>query len=60
MTIEQFRELRPEDQTHEICLEAVKRNGYSLQFVEDQTHEICIEAVKRNGYTLQYVKDQNT
>ena len=42
----------------EHCLEAVKRNGYSLRFVKNQTDEICLEAVKRNGYSLQYVKNQ--
>ena len=37
------------------ALEAVKRNGYALQYVKDQTEAICLEAVKRNGYALQYV-----
>ena len=42
----------------EECLEAVKQNGYALQFVKDQTEEICLVAVKQNGNVLRYVKDQ--
>ena len=37
------------------ALEAVKRNGYALQYVKDQTEAVCLEAVKRNGDALQYV-----
>ena len=44
------------DEKH--CLEAVKQNGYTLQYVKEQTEEICLEAVKQNGYVLQYVKEQ--
>ena len=40
------------------CLEAVKQNGYYLQYVKEQTDEICLEAVKQNGDSLQYVKEQ--
>ena len=40
------------------CLEAVKEDGWALQFVKEQTREICLEAVKQNGYALEYVKDQ--
>ena len=39
-------------------IEAVKRNGYALQYVKDQTEQVCIEAVKRNGFALRYVKEQ--
>ena len=38
------------------ALEAVKQNGYSLQYVKDQTETICLEAVKQDGYSLRYVK----
>ena len=40
------------------ALEAVKKNGYALQFVNEQTPEICLEAVKENGYALQFVNEQ--
>jgi hypothetical protein len=39
-------------------LEAVKENGWALQFVQNQTPEICLEAVKQNGYALEHVKNQ--
>ena len=45
-------------QTEKICIEAVKQNGYALDYVKDQTETICIEAVKQNGDALQYVKNQ--
>ena len=47
------------NQTDEICLEAVKQNGFALQFVKNQTDKICMEAVKQDGYALQYVKKSN-
>ena len=37
------------------ALEAVKQNGYALQYVREQTPEMCIEAVKQNGDALRYV-----
>lgn len=37
------------------AIEAVKQNGYSLQYVKEQTSEICLEAVKRNELSLRYV-----
>ncbi len=40
------------------CLEAVKEDGYNLEYVINQTPEICLEAVKINGNALQYVKEQ--
>ena len=41
------------------CLEAVKQNGFALQYVKEQTPEICLEAVKQNELALRYVKDIN-
>lgn len=45
-------------QTPMLCLEAVKKNGMSLQFVREQTDEICLEAVKQNEFALRYVKER--
>ena len=44
----------------EICLEAVKQNGLSLQFAKEYllNEEICLEAIKQNGMSLQYVEKQ--
>ena len=40
------------------ALEAVKKNGYALMYVNEQTPEICLEAVKEDGYALQFVNEQ--
>jgi hypothetical protein len=45
-------------QTPELCLEAVKQNGYALYYVKKQAPELCLEAVKQNGYALKHVKKQ--
>ena len=42
----------------DVCLEAVKKNGFALQYVKNQTPDICLEAVKQNGLALRYVKEQ--
>lgn len=36
-------------QTPELCLEAVKQNGWALGYVREQTPELCMEAVKNDG-----------
>ena len=38
------------------ALEAVKKDGYALQYVKEQTPEIALEAVKKDGGALQFVK----
>jgi hypothetical protein len=48
-------------ETAEQCLEAVKQNGYALEYVPDEfkTAEMYLEAVKQDSrYTLQYVPDE--
>jgi len=47
-----------DNQTEEICLNAVRENGYDLQYVKYQTMEICMAAVQQNGLVLCYVKQQ--
>jgi len=39
-------------------IEIVKKNGFTLKYVNEQTEEICLEAVKQNGLALEYVKEQ--
>ncbi len=46
------------EQTDELCMQAVKQNGYALEFVKNQTDELCMQAVKQNGCSLKYVKNQ--
>ena len=38
-----------------MCLKAVERNGYALQYVKEQTEAVCLKAVESNGYALRYV-----
>ena len=40
------------------AMNAVKQNGYALQYVTEQTEQICLEAVKQNGDALRYVNEQ--
>ena len=44
--------------TEEESLKAVRKNGFTVQYVKNQTDEICLEAVKKNGHALAYVKNQ--
>ena len=37
------------------ALEAVKQNGYALQYVKEQSEAVCLEAVKQTGDALRYV-----
>jgi hypothetical protein len=47
------------EQTLEICLEAVKNNGFALIFVKKQTPKICLEAFKQDCNALQYINDES-
>jgi len=40
-------------QTPEICLAAVKQDGFSLKFIEKQTPEICLAAVIQEPHALE-------
>ncbi len=46
------------NQTKELCLLAVRKNGTNIRYVKEQTPELCMEAVKQGGLSLKYVKDQ--
>ena len=35
-----------ENQPKELCVEAIKRNYDSLEFIKEQTPEICMMAIK--------------
>ena len=41
-----------------VCLKAVERNGYALQYVKEQTEAMCLKAVEQDGDALRYVKEQ--
>lgn len=50
-------------QTPEICLEAVRKNGLTLQWVKIKNHEIyrdiCLAAVRQNGLALKWVRPEH-
>ena len=41
--------------TKEMQLEAVKRDGYSIQFILNPDKEVQLAAVERNGQSIQYI-----
>ncbi len=47
-----------QNQTEDICTEAVRQNGYALNFVKIQTENICLAAVEENKSALQYVENK--
>lgn len=46
------------NQTEEICLAAVQKDGRALKYVKQQTPEICLAAVNERGIAVKYVKNQ--
>lgn len=46
------------EQVPELCLFAVKCNGWAIQRIKEQTPELCMEAVKQNPMVIQCVKEQ--
>ena len=47
-----------DNQTSEICINAVKNRSEALKYVKEQTTEICIASVQNHGNALAYVKNQ--
>lgn len=39
-------------------MEAVKQDGFALEYVKRQTHKLCLEAIKQDGHALNFVKKQ--
>jgi hypothetical protein len=42
----------------EFCIEAIKLNKNSLEFIKNQNNDLCLEAVKCNGSDLKYIINQ--
>ena len=42
-------------QTENICLEAVKHDGFTLKYIQKKTKDICSEAMKQNSNSIQYI-----
>ena len=38
-------------------IEAVKKNGCSIQYIKDPSDKVKLESVKNNGDSIQYIKD---
>lgn len=45
-----------DEQPPEICLTAVRQDGYALQSVKEQTPEICLAVVGQNPEAVKYIK----
>lgn len=39
-----------------VQLEAVKEDGFSIQFIKNPSQEVQLEAVKQDGFSIQYIK----
>jgi hypothetical protein len=39
------------------CLQSVKQNGLSLEYISNQTPEICSQALKQNTDAIKYIND---
>jgi hypothetical protein len=50
---------RIKDQTHELCLAAVKQSGEAVRLVNQQTEDICLAAVQQTPLALQHCKILN-
>ena len=44
------------NQTREICLEAVKRCGWALEYVENQIGEVCLVALLQDSRSYKYIE----
>jgi hypothetical protein len=40
-----------------VQLEAVRQNGWAIQFIKDPSEEVQLEAVRQNGYAIRFIKD---
>jgi len=47
-----------EVQTEEMCLAAVRQNGWLLRYVHVKTPELCLAAVQQDGLALEYVPEE--
>ena len=41
----------------ELQLEAVKQNGWAIQYIENPSKKVQLEAIKQNGYAIKYIKN---
>lgn len=48
----------PPQRRWDVCVVAVKQNGWALLHVREQTPPVCLAAVRNRGYVLSAVKKQ--
>ena len=46
-------------QTHQMCLEAVRKDGIILQYVLEKTEDICVAAVTQNVKSFRFVSNKS-
>ena len=46
------------EQTYDMCMAVVLKNGLALRFVKEQTHDMCMAVVSKEWYALPYVVDK--
>lgn len=57
--IKQYEEmLKNEEQTEQICLEAVRLDGLLLKHIKNQTLEMATIAIKQNKDAVEFVSDE--
>jgi hypothetical protein len=44
-----------EQENHQ--LEAVKQDGYAIQYIKNPSEQVQLEAIKQNGYAIQFIKN---
>lgn len=54
-----YIKLLKNNQSNELCLEAVEYYGLLLRYIHKPTEEICLAAVQQCGLALKYVVCQN-
>ncbi|HRN71455.1 MAG TPA: DUF4116 domain-containing protein [Candidatus Woesebacteria bacterium] len=43
--------------SEKVQLEAVKENGWAIQYIKNPSEKLQLEAVKQNGYVIRYIKN---
>ena len=46
-----------ENENEQEQLEAVKQDGYAIEFSKNPSEEVQLEAVKQNGYAIRFIKN---
>ena len=56
MSLEEAKYKNPlYNKTEKELLEAVKENGYAIQYIHNPSEQVQLETVKKDGYAIQYI-----